>query len=170
MYLKHREFLDISPMPPSLPAHDQLTDIMDYSTEETPGPSSCLLDINPRTPYESSKRASALFIMKAKQVHKVSQSSLNDLLQDVTMEVEHKVGLLEAEVSSVLASRGISMDSELLSLFRKPEIIKPFDGLETEYLQKSFFRESFGIVVSFVYIYTADVFICYSICMSCRNQ
>ena len=160
MYLKHREFLGISPKRPSLPAH-QSNDTIDYSTEENdddPGPSSCLID-NPPTLRQSIKRASALFIMKAKHVHKVSQSSLNYLLQDVTMEVQQKVGLLEAEVSSALASRGISMDSELLSVFQKPEILNPFDKLETEHLQKLYFDQSFGVVVSFVLQPITDVYL-----------
>ena len=102
-------------------------------------PSKCMSQVK--------KKVSALFILKAKEVHKISQSSLNELLQDVTTVVEQKISLLKTDISCSLASKGIEMDAELQSLFYKPELVKPFQGLETEFFQKKFFRESFGLVV-----------------------
>ena len=75
----------------------------------------------------SRKVSAALFIMEAKEVSKISQSSLNVLLQ------------------------GIEMDAELQSLFHKPELVQPFQGIDTEYLQRTFFREAFRLVVSTIF-------------------
>ena len=99
----------------------------------------------------SRKVSAALFIMKAKEVNKISQSSLNVLLQDVTMMLEQKISKLETDVCRALATRGIEMDAELQSLFRKPELVKPFQGIDTEYLQRKFFREAFQLVVSTIF-------------------
>ncbi len=89
----------------------------------------------------------ALFLMKAKEVNKVSQSSLNELVGDITLVLERKCQKLESSVSAALAERGIEMDPELQSLFHRPNVIAPFQRLETEYLEKKFYREKFGLLV-----------------------
>lgn len=96
---------------------------------------------------ETEKRQSALFLMKAKEINKVSQSALNELVGDITSLFEQKVQSLQSSVSAALAEKGIIMDPELQSLFCKPEVIAPFQGLESEYLQKKFYRENFGLLV-----------------------
>ena len=85
--------------------------------------------------------------MKVKEVHKISQSSLNTRLPDITVMLEQGIQLLETDISSTLATRGIEMDAELEFLFHKSELVRIFQGLETEYYQKKFFKESFGLVV-----------------------
>ena len=99
----------------------------------------------------SRKVSAARFIMKAKEVNKISQSSLNVLLQDVTTMLEQKISKLETDVCRALATRGIEMDAELQPLFRKPELVQPFQGIDTEYLQRKSFREAFRLVVSTIF-------------------
>ena len=55
----------------------------------------------------------ALFIMKAKEVNKISQSCLNVLLQDVTMMLEQKISKLETMFVRLWVPEELKWDAEL---------------------------------------------------------
>ena len=143
MYSKHRYILDIS-QPAIPPPINPVTATAMENPDDEP-------TLEMPESQVSRKVSAALFIMKAKEVNKISQSSLNVLLQDVTTMLEQKISKLETDICRALATRGIEMDAELQSLFRKPELVKPFQGIDTEYLQRKFFREAFQLVVSTIF-------------------
>ena len=86
--------------------------------------------------------------MKAKEVNKDSQVCLDGLVEDVTSLLQMKVLKLEADVCRVLDASGIEIDSQLSAVFHSHEVMSPFRGIETEFLQKKFYRENLGLVVS----------------------
>ena len=143
MYSRHRDILDVSSSYVALPPVNSMTE----SAVENADEHALEIPTEPTSQVDK-KFSTALFIMKAKEVNKISQSSLNALLQDVTAMMERKISRLEEDVSLALGARGMEMDTELQSLFRKPELVQPFQGLDTEFLQKKFFRETFGLLVS----------------------
>ena len=104
--------------------------------------------LSPSHSKVSEKRVSALFLMKAKEVNKVSQVCLDGLVEDVTSLLQMKVLKLEADVCRVLDASGIEIDSQLSAVFHSHEVMSPFRGIETEFLQKNFYRENLGHVVS----------------------
>lgn len=108
---------------------------MDY-TEDEPEPTS-----NP-------KRSAALFLLKTREEGRLTQTTLDQVVQSTSSlceqvasnlksqvsEAIQKVGLTEADQKKVLDSLGcISCD--------------PFEGLRTEYKQEKFYKENFNYLV-----------------------
>ena len=113
------------------------------------------------------RKASALFLLKAKEVNKISQSGLNAIIQDFTTLLDQKINSLKVEVSRVLRQRGAEEDicTEILSLFSESWLQNPFNGLDTEFLQQKFYTEAFGLVVSYTiqyYIIICIIIYCFS--------
>ena len=97
----------------------------------------------------SEKKVGALFLLKMKEVHKMSQTALCGLISDVNDLIQYKVKSVETEVLSYLASVGVSSDhcTELRQLFQRAEYT-PFTVLGTKYLQEKYYREHLGLLVS----------------------
>ena len=142
MYSKHRDLLELE----VCPQHDQ-----DQDGVQSPASVQSLEDNGYLDPDSSKKvnerTVSALFLMKTREVSKVSQVCLNGLVEDVTSLLQRKVQQLEADVTRVLNTKGVEVDSQLTDVFRQHEQASPFQGIETEFLQKKFYREEFGLVV-----------------------
>lgn len=102
------------------------------------------------------KKQSALFLLKAKTVNKVSNTALNDLIGDFSILLESRIQSLQQELACTLSSRGVQLNSELASIIQKPSLTTPFQGLHSEYLRKKFFIEKMGLLVSIV---------CVSVCI-----
>ncbi len=141
LYVHHREELDIA-------APDALTSRRPGLGGSNISPPASPHDHSLRHATCMSKRDAAMFILKTKEVHKVSQSDLRGLIDDILSIVESTVHLLETKVEVALEDRGIGMNEELRQVFRSPLVNDPFQRLHTEYLQKKFFREKFHLVVS----------------------
>ncbi len=69
------------------------------------------------------KRSAALFLLKTKEIGRVSQVALNTIIEGVT---------------------------ELFQAHSNEEIVTPFVGLESEYLQRKFFKEEFNMLVCYL--------------------
>ena len=93
------------------------------------------------------RRSTALFILKAREVHKIPQSSLDYLLGDISNFMDANRSRLLHKIAVALRERGIHMEDELLVLSSSPDVTNPFDGLHTEYLQQQYFIEHFNLVV-----------------------
>lgn len=155
MYTKHRSVLNLSVMETA-----RETDTSSTSADEVITDDVALFsepDVEPEGEHISSdqmiadKKASALFLLKAKEVNKISQSSLNAIIQDFTTLLDQRVDSLKVEVSRVLRQRETeeSICAEILSLFGDSRLQNPFDGLDTEFLQQKFYTETLGLVVSY---------------------
>lgn len=91
---------------------------------------------------EMLRRSAALFLLKLKDEHKISQRAVDDI-------VFHSKSLLDARIKvgvhSQLASAGINFDevAELNDVFS--QVCDPFD---TCYKQEKYFTEHLGLIVS----------------------
>ena len=94
------------------------------------------------------RRNAALFVLKNKEVHQVTQISLDDILHDVSSLVHESIDSFSSNIRSVLEENGIdpSSISGLNETLSSEEVRAPFRGLESAYLQKKAYR-SFGLVV-----------------------
>jgi len=143
MYVHHREELDVNA--PDVPANQPPED--DGVCTSPPASPTCddhsLVDGT-----ALSRREAAMFLLKTKEIHKVSQSHLGGLIGDISFIVESTVQQLEKKVEGALENRGVGMNDDLRQIFHSPLVNDPFQGLHTEYLQKKYFREKFNLVVS----------------------
>ena len=94
------------------------------------------------------QRSSALFILKAREIHKIPQTSLDSLLGDISTFIDVIRSRLLQSITEELKEKRIDMEQDLLALSNSPDIANPFDGLHTEYLQHQYFIKYFNLVVS----------------------
>lgn len=100
---------------------------------------------------------SALFTLKAREVHELSQCALNNILLDIS--VLNNLGLLalKEKVLEVLTTNGVKVSKVegLDDVFKKNYLTDPFSGLTTEYLQNKYYKESLFFVA---YYYCLKLF------------
>ena len=92
-------------------------------------------------------REAALFILKAKHLHKVSQNTLNRLQCDFSSMLEATVHQLEVGVMDLLHMSPLR--EQVRTVFHSPIVTDPFCGLTSKYMQKSFYKAEFQLVVSY---------------------
>ena len=99
-------------------------------------------------------RSTALFLLKAREIHKISQSALDHLLGDMAVYMDMIKERLMENVIATLQRKGINMedDLELLRLTKSPEVTDPFSSLHSEYLQRQYFIKHFNLVVSIIIV------------------
>ena len=92
---------------------------------------------------------SALFILKAREVYKMSVCSrFTSEWCDVSTMLDSRIGKMQANVWAVLNSKGIAINEELKSSFQ-PQCSELFQGLQTRYLQEAYFKDHFKHVVCY---------------------
>ena len=93
----------------------------------------------------------AMWILKLKEKRKLTQLTLEEILEDVTELCSNLLVDLEQHVSSALACVGVKIDDVpgLSTLFSsESEFSQPFKHLNTYHHQLAFYRENFHFVVS----------------------
>ena len=85
------------------------------------------------------KRQAALFLLKAKEIHKVSQTALDGLIPDLTILFNQ---YYHSEVKCKFP--------DLVNESESQEDFDPFQGLHSKYLQEKYFKETLHIVVCLV--------------------
>ena len=148
MYTKHRDVLCVSTERCSSNMADSslVVSTMPVGEEE--------LDEEEHHPYIAQRdRSTALFILKAREIHKIPQSSLDHLLGDISTYVDMIKSRLMDNVAVSLRRRGISMEDDLQAITNSPDVSDPFNGLHSEYLQRQYFIKHFNLVVSVLYSY-----------------
>ena len=139
MYAKHRDVLCVSTREPS---PDATESNMVLSSSEGG-------EDEEEQPYISQRdRSTALFILKAREIHKIPQSSVDHLLGDISTYITMTKDRLMYNVRAALRQKGISMEDELLAISNSPDVTDPFNGLHSEYLQQQYFIKHFNLVVS----------------------
>ena len=85
----------------------------------------------------------ALFLLKAREVGKVSQTALDDLA-DFTIIIQETFQQLKTDVNACLEMNGmnLSLFQGLEEVFHDPCQTEPFKHLDTRLLQEKFFSES----------------------------
>ena len=94
------------------------------------------------------KRTSALYLMKMKEIYRLSQVPIDDIVEGSQSIFNHVVHRFRAKVHSKLSEIGID-ENKLDDIFS--DLPDPFMGLETRYKQEKYFREDFNLVVSYIY-------------------
>ena len=99
---------------------------------------------------EDLKRSAALFILKTAEVHKLTLTSVNGILEDVQQLVERTVLDIRRQVECALQNSQIDANSipALTHIFDEEYLLNPFSGIQSEYLQMKYFRDTFGLIVS----------------------
>lgn len=94
------------------------------------------------------KRSAALFLLKMKELRKISQVTIDDIISEYDGVFSHTVLHLHACVRAKLAALGV--DENIIEGLREvfTDVPSPFQGLETRHLQEKFYREHLALVVS----------------------
>ena len=167
LYRRHRCDLDL---PLAVTTHgEEYDETLDDTLDDNGQASGTAGGINSEEPPQwMQKRQTALFLMKAREVHKISQVSLDGLLADFTEMRRSSTQYLESEINKILTASGLRMDDfeGLRNLFCQPEVVDPFHGLQSRFLQEKFYKEHFGLVVKlFVHLYVYCNYV-----LTCRNH
>jgi hypothetical protein len=93
----------------------------------------------------SLQTAAARFLLALKEQHRLTQVSINFLVDQVKLIVAGVVADVENAVKFKLASEGVTTIDIVQGCFTN---VNPFEGLETEYKQSKFYKEHFNLVVS----------------------
>ena len=98
------------------------------------------------------KRTAAMWILKVKERHKLPTSVMEGLIEDISSLFQVHIGELHSSVLKHLHGAGVTEEftSGLSSIFNCHA--KPFSGLETNYAQQKYLKETFNIVVSIIWI------------------
>ena len=91
-----------------------------------------------------------MYILKLKQKYKLAQTAVDGILGDTELMTQRVVSRLQQRLSTTLSKAGLSATEipGYLEAFEDPDIVRPFNGLDTEYLQEKYFRDHMGLVVS----------------------
>lgn len=92
----------------------------------------------------SLQTAAARFLLALKEQHRLTQVSINFLVDQVKLIVAGVVAGVEEAIRSKLSSEGVTTIID--ECFRD---VNPFEGLETEYKQSKFYKEHFNLVVRY---------------------
>lgn len=82
----------------------------------------------------------------------MSQSSLDGLLCDISSMLESQVNSLETQVLNTLGDANPEVKVKIREIFHSKGVANLFDGLNTEHLQKKFYKEKFHLVVRGMYV------------------
>lgn len=146
LYRHHRETLDAPPRSNSSELLDPDIDIeIQYSSDNNSEDS----DKEENTTSILSKKEAGLFLLKAKELYKISELSMESLVSDISTIVESTMKHLEDRVQDVMAGKGISMTADLQQIFKYPEVPGGvFTGLHTTSLRNTFIKGTLNLVVS----------------------
>ena len=88
------------------------------------------------------KQQMALFLVKTKEIRKVSQVALDGIIEDFTLILQETIQRLREEVNSCLIENGLSITTfdGLLGIFDNQSTLNPFSELESKYKQEKFYR------------------------------
>ena len=145
VYRKHRESLELSSFVPvemdlSFPivSDDAAGSTDQLEIEDEAATNSVTL--TSRLMFEHMKKM-AVFLLKAREVRKVSQTALDGLLADFTIIIQETSQQLKTDVNACLEMNGmnLSLFQGLEEVFHDPCRTKSFKHLDTRFLQEKFF-------------------------------
>ena len=91
----------------------------------------------------------ALFILNLKEKQKLTQVSLQKVIEGVTTLFQGHIQGLHDQITKFLVEAGVSdCISGLDDIFSQERIQQPFLGLETKHTQLKFYRNHFNFIVS----------------------
>ena len=101
------------------------------------------------------QKSSALFLLKTREVHKVSQLALNQLTADFATMSASELETLKGNVFASLRAAGITPEEVggLSKAFSESRLADPFGGLLTEFQQRKYYKQNLNLVVSLSCMY-----------------
>lgn len=100
-------------------------------------------------PVGNPKKSAALFLLKAREEGKLTQTALNQVVQSTSSLCDQVVSNLKAQVIRVIQKVGLNEADQKTVLDSLGGIsCDPFEGLRTEYKQEKFYKENFNYMVS----------------------
>ena len=95
-------------------------------------------------------RNSALFLLKSKEVHKVSQLALDEMISEFAAMTSSELETLKAKVYASLQAAGINPDNVagVPEAFKNSRLNDPYRGLSTQYQQRQYYIQNLNLVVS----------------------
>ena len=96
------------------------------------------------------KRRAATWILKIQETYKLTQSTVDSILGDVTGLFQDLLSNLFEEVKSILTKSDVDLTTipDVSRLFDSTSFyMHPFQGLETKHLQLKFYKEHFNLLV-----------------------
>ena len=94
------------------------------------------------------KTSAAKFLLKTREEHKVTQTTINKVVGDIKSLWSHALETVKQKVQQRLSGSSDSLVENVMECF---DDSTPFDGLETEYLQHKYYKEHFHFVVSLLW-------------------
>ena len=103
--------------------------------------------------FLATKKSAALFLLSLKEKQKLTQVSLDKVIEGVTGLFQEQLSSLHSQIRSKLEEAGVDTAtiSGLSELFDQENVKHPFLGLETQHQQMKFYKENFTFVVSNYY-------------------
>jgi len=136
------------------------------STDHPDNSRNCIELLDHHYLSSDAERSAALFILKAKEDRMLTQSALNGIIQDVTgnninmmlkkmlLKNSLYIGFMQQQNEKILTNiKKIMSQTEedfcpkLNQYIDAVSESRPFDRLETEHLQKKYFKENFQLLV-----------------------
>ena len=71
-------------------------------------------------------RNTALFILKAREIHKIRQTSIDHLLGDISTYIDMTISRLFQNVDFALREKGLCMTEQLQAICNSPDVNDPF--------------------------------------------
>ena len=95
-------------------------------------------------------RNSALFLLKLKEIHKVSQTAINEVTEEIAEFTRQGLLELKSKIHCVLQANDIDPGevTGLENVFTYNFLFNPFNCLTSEYLQNKYYEENLKLVVS----------------------
>ena len=90
------------------------------------------------------QKSVALLLLKAKEKHRLTQVSIDFIVEQMKIIVSQLLKHIEVKVQDSL-SEGCDLSTTLSECFAS--ITNPFDKLDTEHMQSKYYRENFNLVV-----------------------
>ena len=131
-------------------ALQMLTYILIYSTHtNVPFIISFNLEAMQPNQKQLQERQAALFLLKAKEVHKISQTALDSMISEYSLLIQHTVKQLQSNVLTALQKNRIELNkiNGLNDAFTDVTSIDPFHHLKSEYMQNKYYKDNLGLTV-----------------------
>ena len=95
------------------------------------------------------RHQAALFLLRMKEKKLLTQTAVDELIDETSSIFDRTFSMLKAGIRENLSTLGIDPTSlELDNVF--DELSDPFDGLKTKHIQEKYFKDSLGLIVSYL--------------------
>ena len=91
------------------------------------------------TDIQTRRRAGAMFLLKLKEHRRVTQTAIDDVVENCQCLFQQTLQTIQAGVNSRLAEHGLDPETVAGLKATFTEYVDPFDGLENKYRQEMYY-------------------------------